>query len=123
MRLANVLSQRNVFLEMRIQLANIKRVAGWLAFLLPIGIALPQDCLVGFDVAVRVFFCIGLVVPVIWYVLCLVDGFQTIPKQHLGVWLLIFHFLKMPIFLVGLVVWYGFLFVGCFFFNGIPPQD
>lgn len=114
---------RSVSLEMKVQLGNVKCTAGWLAFLLPIGIALPQDCFVGFDVIVLVLFYLGLAMPVILYALCLIDGFRTIPKQHWGAWLLIFHFLKVPLFLVGLVVWYGFLFIRGFFSNGVPPQD
>ena len=107
---------------MTIPLDTAKKMIGWLAFLLPTGIALPNDLFYGCDVIVMVSFYLGLIMPLIWYVLCLVDGLRTLPKKHRRLWLLIFHFVKVPLVLLGLLTWYSFLCIRGFFSNGIPAQ-
>ena len=107
---------------MKLSLDNAKTMSAWLAFLLPTGVALPYDLFYGCGVIVMVSFYLGLIMPIILYVLCLVDGLRTLPKKHWCAWLIMFHFLKVPLFLLGLTVWYIFLFIRGFYSNGVPPQ-
>ena len=108
---------------MRNPLDKSKTVVGWLSFILPIGIAFPRDLFGDYGVIVIVLFYLGLAMPIAFYILCIVDGLRTFPRKFWCVWLLVFHFLKMPLFLLGLFVWYVFLFIRSFFSNGIPPPS
>ena len=108
---------------MRMTLDKAKMTSGWLAFLLPIGVALPYDLFDGYDIIAMMSFFSMLAMPIIWYVLCLIDGLRMFPKNVWCTWLLTFHLLKVPLTLVGLISWYSLLLIRGFFSNGIPPQD
>ncbi len=108
---------------MKISLKKIRKTIGWLAFLLPIVIVFPHGYTHSiYDVVTMALCRIGLFLPIVLYVLCLIDVFHSFPRKEWGDWLLVLHLVKVPLFILGLFVWYSILLIGCFISNGLPPQ-
>lgn len=106
---------------MKMSFDKAKLILGWLCVLLPLGVAFPYDLFDDYGIVIMVSFCSMFVMPIVLYIVSLIDGLILLPRKHWVAWLFMFHFLKLPLVLAGLIVWYSILIIRGFFSNGIPP--
>jgi len=108
---------------MKMSFDKAKLILGWLSVLLPLGIAFPYDLFDDYGIVIMMSFGSMFVMPLSLYIVSLIDGLSYLPRKHWLAWLLVFHFMKLPLVVVGLIVWYSILIIRGFFSNGIPPPS